>query len=58
MTTINDRIDRLEEAFVQVVPLLVSIDTTLKEHTALLQGIIAKLNEHSVELKFIKEHIG
>ena len=79
MTTINDRITRLEDAFIsqqelnrEIVGLLKSIADTqrqhttilqehtglLKEHTMLLQGVVSTLQEHSIDLKFIKEHLG
>ena len=93
MTTINDRLEKLEEAYVKVPPLLYQIigllethskilgahtdtlnshtdtldahtDTlnshtdTLDAHTAKLDAIIGTLNEHSVDLKLIKEYLG
>ena len=58
MTTINDRITNLEDAFIRVIPLLETIteklDTiiaTQVEHTALL-------NQHSIELELIKGYLG
>ena len=41
MTTINDRITKLEDAFGRVVPLLESIIETLDGHTGKLDAIIA-----------------
>ena len=72
MTTINDRITRLEDAFVNQQELnremvgilrehgelLRTIASTQREHTTLLQSIVSTLQEHSIDLKFIKEHLG
>ena len=65
MTTINDRITKLEDAFGRVVSLLESIIETLDGHTGKLDAIIATqaehtalLNQHSIELEFIKGNLG
>ena len=65
MTTINDRITRLEDAFAEIVPLLKSIDekvdtvdATLVDLEEKLDGVISTLNQHSIDLKLIKEHLG
>ena len=64
MTTINDRITNLEDAFTRVIPRfknpllletitekLDTIISTQVEHTALL-------NQHSIELELIKGYLG
>ena len=72
MTTVNDRITRLEDAFVsqqelngEMVGLLKAIaetqrqhTTILQEHTVLLKSVVSTLQEHSIDLKFTKEHLG
>ena len=65
MTTINDRVTRLEDAFADIVPLLKAIDekvdlvdATLADLETKLDGIIETLNQHSAELKLIREYMG
>ena len=50
MTTINDRITRLEDAFSQVVPLLEGIAATQVEQTAVLGQHTGKLDSYSAVL--------
>ena len=72
MTTINDRITKLEDAFGRVIPLLEAIIETQNGHTGKLDGHTRKLeaiivtqeehtallNQHSVELGLIKGYLG
>ena len=65
MTTIDDRITKLEDAFSRVIPLLEAIIETQNGHTGKLDAIIATqaehtalLNQHSIELELIKGYLG
>jgi uncharacterized protein YhaN len=65
MTTINDRMTKLEDAFSKVIPLLETIIETQNGHTGKLEAIIATqeehtvlLNQHSIELSLIKGYLG
>ena len=72
MTTINDRITKLEDAFGRVIPLLEAIIETQNGHTGKLDGHTGKLdaiiatqaehtallNQHSIELELIKGYLG
>ena len=72
MTTINDRIDHLEDTFNRAVPLLETIVATQAEHTAVLNQHTAVLNQHtdkldaiittlgqqSIEIELIKGYVG
>ena len=65
MTTINDRITKLEDAFGRVIPLLETIIEAQNGHTGKLDAIIATqaehtalLNQHSIELELIKGYLG
>ena len=35
-----------------------SIESTLNEHTGLLKGIVSTLQDQSIDLAFIKGHLG
>ena len=65
MTTIDDRITKLEDVFGRVIPLLEAIIETQNGHTGKLDAIIATqaehtalLNQHSIELELIKGYLG
>ena len=72
MTTIGDRITKLEDAFGNVIPLLEAIIETQNGHTGKLDGHTRKLdaiiatqaehtvllNQHSIELALIKGYLG
>ena len=79
MATVNDRITRLEDAFInqqelnrEIVGLLRehggllrehggllrTIISTQNEHTALFKEVISALQDHSIDIKLIKEHLG
>ena len=65
MTTIDDRITKLEDAFGRAIPLLEAIIETQNGHTGKLDAIIATqaehtalLNQHSIELELIKGYLG
>ena len=65
MTTIDDRITKLEDAFDRVIPLLEAIIETQNGHTGKLDAIIATqaehtalLNQHSIELELVKGYLG
>jgi hypothetical protein len=53
MTTINDRITKLEDAFARVIPLLEAIIETQNGHTGKLDGHTGKLDEHTGKLDAI-----
>ena len=55
MTTINDRITKLEDAFARVIPLLEAIIETQNGHTGKLDGHTGKLDGHTGKLD---EHTG
>ena len=50
MTTINDRITKLEDAFARVIPLLEAIIETQNGHTGKLDGHTGKLDGHTGKL--------
>ena len=65
MTTINDQIAKLEETdkalggvLRSAVEVLGRIAETQEGHTAMLKSIVSALQEQSIEIKLIKEHIG
>ena len=65
MTTINDRLERLEDAFVQLGPRLETIIGILGEHTTKLDGhtqkldtIISAINTQSSDITLIKGYLG
>ena len=72
MTTIDDRITKLENAFGRVIPLLEAIIEMQNGHTGKMDGHTGKLdaiiatqaehtallNQHSIELELIKGYLG
>ena len=72
MTTIDDRITKLEDVFDRVIPLLETIIEAQNGHTGKLDGHTGKLdaiiatqaehtallNQHSIELELIKGYLG
>lgn len=71
MTSLDDRVTRLENAFVELVPLVRElvegqnrmeatqdrILETLQGHTSLLQSVVGTLQEHSADLTIIKSYL-
>ena len=53
MTTINDRITKLEDAFARVIPLLEAIIETQNGHTGKLDDHTGKLDGHTGKLDAI-----
>ena len=53
MTTIDDRITKLEDAFARVIPLLEAIIETQNGHTGKLDGHTGKLDGHTGKLDAI-----
>ena len=51
MATINDRIDRLEDAFISMVETQKEQTAILKQHTTLLQGVLETQKEHGAILQ-------
>ncbi len=71
MTSLDERVTRLENAFVELVPLVRElvegqnrmevtqsrILETLEEHTSLLQSVVGTLQGHSADLTLIKSYL-
>ena len=71
MTSLDERVTRLENAFVELVPLVRElvegqnrmevtqsrILETLEEHTGLLQSVVGTLQGHSADLTLIKSYL-
>ena len=65
MTTINDRITNLEDAFGEILSYLRAIDGKVDRVEGKVDGLVTQvdavvytLNQHSIELQLIKEHLG
>ena len=71
MTSLDDRVTRLENAFVELVPLVRELVEgqnrmeatqarmleTLQVHTNLLQSVVSTLQGHSTDLTLIKGYL-
>ena len=65
ITTINDRLESLENSYNDFAVILRSVVETQREHTTilktvaeLLDNVVSNQNEHSVELTVIKNFLG